>query len=46
MTEYGVGAVAGMTYPIGPVLLLGEFGLDRAYETFLFVTRFGVGYGF
>jgi len=45
-TEIGGGLVSGMTYPVGPVQLYGDVGLDRIYETFVPVTHFGIGFAF
>ena len=43
-TEIGFGLVSGMTYPIGPIDVYGDVGLDRVYGAFVPVTHFGVGY--
>ncbi|GAB5534496.1 MAG: hypothetical protein Rubg2KO_07450 [Rubricoccaceae bacterium] len=45
-TEFGAGLVSGMTYPLGPVDLYGDVGIDRIYGSFVPVTHFGVGVSF
>lgn len=45
-TDIAVGATVGATYPVGPVVVYGDIGADRVYDTLTPYTRFGVGYPF
>ncbi|MEO0560102.1 MAG: hypothetical protein AAF170_18190, partial [Bacteroidota bacterium] len=45
-TEFSFGAVLGATYPVGPVSVYGDFGVDRVYGNTALFTRFGIAYEF
>lgn len=45
-TEFGVGAVSGMRYGLGPAVLYGDVGVDYVYDTLVPVTHVGIGVAF
>lgn len=44
--DFSLGAVLGATYPVGPVVIYGDIGVDRVYGNFAPYTRFGAGFEF
>lgn len=45
-TELAFGIDVGATYPIGPVAVYGDVGVDRVYGNLALNTRFGLAYEF